>query len=304
MAKFSLESDADAVEDDDRGLGEAKRRKTGSEIETEIGEASNSPPQREIGGAAEELGVTIDADLLDCSICFHPLRPPLFQCMNGHVACSSCWSKLHDKCHVCTLPVLSRNTALEKLLESVRLPCIYAHLGCPHSISYSHRELHTDTCHFGPSSCPIPGCSHKAFPGAWLPHFIQDHNYPNTTFLYGQSHTIIFDQGHPYFLFSGPDNDLFLLVKQPVLNMGNALSLYSIDMPHQDQNVSSYKLMVRTDSATNATSLQLKSQVSSIKEWKEGECHGYFLLVPLSFSMSGQMEVHVVINKCDVTSLK
>ncbi|KAJ4797931.1 E3 ubiquitin-protein ligase [Rhynchospora pubera] len=289
MVKFSLESDS--VEEEERSCREAKRRRT------------CSCSSREVGGEEIGLGVTIDSDLLDCSICFHPLRPPLYQCMNGHVACSSCRSKLPDKCHICTLPVPFRNIALEKVLESVHLPCIYAHFGCRLSISYSQRQLHADTCPFGPSSCPIPACSHRAFPGGWLAHFIEDHKYPNTSFLYGESHTVIFNEGHPYFVFSGPDNHLFLLVNQPLLNMGNALSLHSIDPPHQDQNVLSYRLIVGTDSGTNACSLQFKSQVSSIKEWKKGELHGYFLLVPLRFSISGQMEVHVVIKKnCDVIS--
>ena len=55
--------------------------------------------------------------------------------------------------------------------------------------------------------------------------------------------------------------------------------------------------MVDTDSGTNTSSVQLKSQVVSIKEWKRGEVRGSFLLVPLGFSLLGEMRVHVLINK-------
>lgn len=80
MAKFSLD------DVDDEG-GVAKRRKIQreggetsnhlSQREIKGGEASN-PPQKETGGGGE-IGVTIDPDLLDCSICFYPLCPPVNQ---------------------------------------------------------------------------------------------------------------------------------------------------------------------------------------------------------------------------------
>lgn len=86
--------------------------------------------------------------------------------MNGHVACPSCWSKVQHKCHICNVPVVTRNIALEKVLESAHLPCTYANLGCREFVSYSQRQVHADTCEFGPSLCPIPGCARKASSGA------------------------------------------------------------------------------------------------------------------------------------------
>jgi E3 ubiquitin-protein ligase SIAH1 len=32
-----------------------------------------------VGGEADRISVQIDPDVLDCSICFEPLRPPLYQ---------------------------------------------------------------------------------------------------------------------------------------------------------------------------------------------------------------------------------
>ncbi|KAF7833421.1 TRAF-like protein [Senna tora] len=36
-------------------------------------------------------------NLLDCPICFEPLKAPIFKCLNGHIACSSCLTKLKKK---------------------------------------------------------------------------------------------------------------------------------------------------------------------------------------------------------------
>ncbi|KAF3322074.1 putative E3 ubiquitin-protein ligase SINA-like 9 isoform X1 [Carex littledalei] len=251
------------------------------------GETSNPPPpQEEIGGGKEI--VIIDTDLLDCSICTYPLCPPIHQCTNGHVACHTCWSKLKDKCHICSLPVLSRNIALEKVLESVHLPCTYANLGCPKSVSYSQRQVHTDTCEFVPSSCPMPSCAHKAFSGKWRGHFMKDHWETSQDYSYGQSIDILFDavmvdlEEDLYYTLHGPNKDLFLFVKEPILNVGNALSLYYIDLPHdQEQNMLSFELTVF--GRYNTITLQLKSPVISIKEWKRGEVGGSSLLVPLGF---------------------
>ncbi|XP_078150463.1 uncharacterized protein LOC144545774 [Carex rostrata] len=188
-------------------------------------EPSNPPPEEEEIGGGREI-VTIDTDLLDCSICTYPLSPPLHQCTNGHVACPSCWTKGQDKCQTCTRPVFSRNIALEKILEAVYVPCTYAYYGCREPVSYSQRQVHTDTCEFGLSLCPIPGCAHKAFPGEWWEHFKKDHRDPGIYYSYGNSNNIRFDEEDLYITLFGPDKDLFLLVKEPIPNIGNALCLY------------------------------------------------------------------------------
>ncbi|KAI4324058.1 hypothetical protein L6164_023624 [Bauhinia variegata] len=45
-----------------------------------------------------------DPEVLDCFICYEPLSIPVFQCENGHIACSSCcvnpWS--YDFAETCT----------------------------------------------------------------------------------------------------------------------------------------------------------------------------------------------------------
>ncbi|KAF3341921.1 putative E3 ubiquitin-protein ligase SINA-like 9 [Carex littledalei] len=275
------------------GRGEASNPPTPRKIGGE--ETSNpSPPREETGGERET--VTIDTDLLDCSICTNPLCPPLYQCINGHVACPSCWTKVQYKCHICNIPVVTRNIVLEKVLEAAHVPCTYANLGCRKSVSYSHRLVHTDTCEFGPSLCPIPGCAHKASIGEWRGHFLKDHRNPCVHYGYGHSRTIRFNEEDPYYTLFGPGKDLFLLVKKPIPNVGNALSLYYIDLPDRGENVFPYELEVVTRENYIKSSVQLKSQAISIKEWKRGEVCGRSLLVPLGFTKEN-MKIHVLINK-------
>ncbi|CAM0152567.1 unnamed protein product [Urochloa decumbens] len=45
-------------------------------------------------GTATATSVTVELEVLDCPVCFEPLRPPIFQCAVGHLICSSCCGKL------------------------------------------------------------------------------------------------------------------------------------------------------------------------------------------------------------------
>ncbi|KAF3339004.1 E3 ubiquitin-protein ligase SINA-like 9 [Carex littledalei] len=136
-------------------------------METGGGETSSSSSPREIGEQEttrrNEIVVTIDPDSLHCSICTNSLCSPLYQCLYGHIACFSCWEKVQYKCSTCDEPIVPQNIALEKMLASIQLLFPNTIYGCCRSILYSQMQMHTETCEFGPSLCPIPGCAHKAF---------------------------------------------------------------------------------------------------------------------------------------------
>ncbi|XP_078170408.1 uncharacterized protein LOC144564680 isoform X2 [Carex rostrata] len=206
----------------------AKRRKT----------QIPPPPKKETGAGKEiqvnppppqeEIVVTIDPRSLECSICFEPLCHPIYQCILGHVACRLCWKKIENKCSTCKKPIGGQNIALEAVLESMRLPCPNANLGCCKSLSYSQMQLHKDRCEFTQSVCPIPGCAHEAFSGQWLAHFVKDHwnhgyDYSDSSHQnYGTPCTIRFDfkdfEEDRYYTFLGPGKDVFLLVKEAIPN--------------------------------------------------------------------------------------
>ncbi|KAL5672015.1 hypothetical protein ACJX0J_016321, partial [Zea mays] len=106
-------------------------------------------------------------------------------CQNGHVACFSCWSRLTNKCHICSSDAnFVRNIALEKVVESVKSSCSYAKWGCNKLVSYACRNAHEESCLFAPSMCPIPGCGYRGFTGWWSGHFLTNHNSDGLRFSY------------------------------------------------------------------------------------------------------------------------
>ncbi|XP_023634328.1 E3 ubiquitin-protein ligase SINA-like 7, partial [Capsella rubella] len=104
----------------------------------------------------------LDFDVFDCPVCFEPLTIPIFQCDNGHLACSSFCTKLRSKCPSCALTIgRIRCRAMESVLESILIPCPNATFGCTKKVSYGKESTHVNECVFSQCSCPVPGCNYN-----------------------------------------------------------------------------------------------------------------------------------------------
>uniref|UniRef100_A0A1J3FRT2 RING-type E3 ubiquitin transferase n=2 Tax=Noccaea caerulescens TaxID=107243 RepID=A0A1J3FRT2_NOCCA len=110
----------------------------------------------------KRLSTTLfNLNVLDCPICFEALTIPIFQCDNGHLACSCCCPKLNNKCPSCALPVGHiRNRAMETVLESIFVPCRNAAFGCTKKFTYGIESEHEEECRYAPCSCPVPDCDY------------------------------------------------------------------------------------------------------------------------------------------------
>ncbi|KAG9150656.1 hypothetical protein Leryth_008123 [Lithospermum erythrorhizon] len=80
------------------------------------------------------------------------------QCHNGHTLCSTCKIRVHNRCPTCRQELGDiRCLALEKVAESLELPCKYFSLGCPDIFPYYSKLKHEAMCNFRPYSCPYAG---------------------------------------------------------------------------------------------------------------------------------------------------
>ncbi|KAJ1265206.1 hypothetical protein BS78_08G061600 [Paspalum vaginatum] len=249
-----------------------------------------------VGGEADGISVRIDPDVLDCSICFEPLRPPLYQCQNGHVACFSCWSRLTNKCHICSHEAnFVRNIALEKVVESVKSPCSYAKWGCSKLASYSLRNVHEESCLFAPSLCPIPGCGYRGFTGWWSGHFFINHNADGLRFLYSQCFEVNMELSVPFLVLLAEDDHLFLLLNKNMMPFGLAVSVICLRTGNLNWNFI-YK-MSATSTVNTENSLQLKASVTNTREWGGVRPTEAFLLVPYAFFKSNKLTLNVCIER-------
>jgi E3 ubiquitin-protein ligase SIAH1 len=114
-----------------------------------------------------------DADALDCGVCFFSLKSPIFQCQVGHVVCAPCRDKLEAaagrfrQCH-----------AMERLVESVSVPCPHAAHGCGAQPVYHRRDAHARVCAHAPCRCPDEACRFAASMAELLLHLAAAHGWP------------------------------------------------------------------------------------------------------------------------------
>ncbi|XP_019095324.1 PREDICTED: E3 ubiquitin-protein ligase SINA-like 2 [Camelina sativa] len=105
-----------------------------------------------MGGGDGKVATIHELDLFNCPICSEALTSPMpiFQCENGHIACSSCCTKVKNKCPACTLPINYRSKIVERLVKAIIMPCPNAKLGCTETFSYGKELVHEKTCRFAP----------------------------------------------------------------------------------------------------------------------------------------------------------
>ncbi|KAI3900329.1 hypothetical protein MKW92_006924 [Papaver armeniacum] len=97
-------------------------------------------------------------ELLECPVCTNSMYPPIHQCHNGHTLCSTCKTRVHNRCPTCRQELGDiRCLALEKVAESLELPCKYGSLGCPEIFPYYSKLKHEALCNFRPYNCPYAG---------------------------------------------------------------------------------------------------------------------------------------------------
>ncbi|XP_008811968.2 putative E3 ubiquitin-protein ligase SINA-like 9 isoform X1 [Phoenix dactylifera] len=243
------------------------------------------------------ISVRIDPDVLDCCICYEPLRPPLLQCSNGHVACCSCWSKLDHKCYLCSCEIsFSRNLALEKIIESIKISCRHAKYGCRRTINYTQRDHHEETCIYAPCYCPVSDCTFSGSTVMLSAHFSSKHSKSSKRFCYGQPFKVNLKPMEPFFVLQGDDGHLFLLLNNRDVAMGYALSIACI-RPDTPEGNFSYELTATGEES----SVLLKACTTNIKEWKGVHPTKAFLLVPHDFFYSsGIMLLDVCIQKSNL----
>ncbi|KAM3324451.1 hypothetical protein P3S67_005603 [Capsicum chacoense] len=147
-------------------------------IAPESAEFTNSPISAAITGGKHGAGSnSVVHELLECPVCMDPMHPPIQQCPNGHTLCVKCKSKVHV-CPICRHELGNiRCLALEKISESIELPCRYQIYGCQDIFTYHMSLLHEQNCKFRPYNCPYAGseCAVTGDIQHLIAHLKEDH---------------------------------------------------------------------------------------------------------------------------------
>ncbi|KAG6414648.1 hypothetical protein SASPL_122021 [Salvia splendens] len=163
-----------------------------NDVAPEIIEYRASPHRKILSFNGPKRGMTSNTavhELLECPVCTNVMYPPIHQvqsgykmnarkCPNGHTLCSKCQSKVRC-CPICRHELGNiRCLALERVAESLELPCKYQILGCQDIFPYHGRSRHEQTCRFRPYKCPYAGadCPISGSIPFLVDHLKRDHN--------------------------------------------------------------------------------------------------------------------------------
>ncbi|KAG0449161.1 hypothetical protein HPP92_027452 [Vanilla planifolia] len=211
-----------------------------------------------------EMTFQIDSEALECSICLDPLCPPIFQCENGHIACSSCCPKLFNKCHVCSsfLLVVSDVLHLRRLLNLLKananMPITDAELLYP----FLEKASHEETCCHAALFCPISNCTFSGTKQLLAIHVKTKHCCIVKNFNYDQPFMLTMEKQEPFLLLLGDDDHLFLLLNSHETCSMTALSVICISS-NTPKCQFSYELRLHS----RGSSLQLRTSAEQIRRF-------------------------------------
>ncbi|KAL6270633.1 hypothetical protein ACE6H2_027544 [Prunus campanulata] len=248
-------------------------------------------------GSHSHVVITLtDPELFDCPICYEPLTIPVYQCdQNGHIACSSCRTKIKDKCPFCSGSIgFNRCRAIEKALESITTSCQNIQYGCKESVTFNKKGEHKKACVYSPCYCPHLNCKFVSSAKQLYQHFSSSHVNSATQFeYYVIFHVSLNADDNFLVLQEKKGGTLFILKRHLVVDLGNAVTISCIQPGFMggffhELDAKSKEDFLRLESFTKSTPSR---QVIDDRPPKTG-----FLLIPFDFiSSGGQLKMEICI---------
>ncbi|CAL1386168.1 unnamed protein product [Linum trigynum] len=158
-----------------------KEEITFTDCDTMTFSADSSAPFRKaapLSGGSLGTSTCNVQDLLECPVCMNLIYPPIYQCPNGHTLCEKCKARVRNSCPTCRGELGNiRCLALERVAESLEVPCKYQHFGCYEIFPYYSKQSHEKSCKYRPYGCPYAGaeCSVTGDIPQLVMHLKNDH---------------------------------------------------------------------------------------------------------------------------------
>ncbi|CAK8578123.1 unnamed protein product [Lathyrus sativus] len=276
---------------------ENQQPREGFEMENApIGTLENDTSERTSGSNVDqtkELGKNVsaiisDPDVLDCFICSEPLTIPIFQCENGHIACSKCCGELRNKCPMCLMPIgYNRCRAVEKLLESIKISCPNAKYGCKDMFSCNLKTSHEKECVYIPCKCPHIGCDFLASSKELALHFSHRHVGFGIQFTYDKFISVSLNTRQKEIVLLDQNDARLFIVHNNLVDLGNMVHVSCLG-PKSLKEIH-YDVLARSLGST----LILQSSMKTIQDKNGCAPTTNFLLIPSDHFGCGQLKLDI-----------
>ncbi|KAE8817174.1 E3 ubiquitin-protein ligase SINA-like 10 [Hordeum vulgare] len=183
-------------------------------------------PNSEQVQRAGEGTIRMNMSLLSCRVCYHPVKPPVFQCNVGHLACGRCLAELPgEQCHICEHGGgFSPCPVMDDVVLSSKMKCF--HDGCQSYVPYHELDDHQRVCPHAPCFCMEPRCGFGGPPPALLGHLTAVHSVPVQKVHYGNIHRLRLSE--PRCLLHAEEDDGVFLLAVCALGMATVVSAVCI----------------------------------------------------------------------------
>ncbi|XP_024626824.1 E3 ubiquitin-protein ligase SINA-like 10 [Medicago truncatula] len=244
-------------------------------------------PEKDDGKNSPIPVVISNPKVLDCYICFQPLTIPVFQCDNGHIACSTCYPKLRNTCPKCSLRISSKRCkAIENLLLSIELSCSNAKYGCREKISYIGKMNHEEQCIHEPCYCPLPDCDFVASSEVLSKHFSHKHGDSQTKFSYGLSVIVSLKSNDETIVLQENNVGKLFILNNSTMLFGNAINICCIS-PKSSQYECGYDILARSQ----ACKPKFQSFAKNVQRFTLSTLSLEFLVIPFGSSEPLELEI-------------
>ncbi|KAL0549132.1 hypothetical protein IC582_013613 [Cucumis melo] len=182
-----------------------------------------------------------DPQILDCYICWNPC-----QFLFSSFACVCCCTKVQNKCPSCILAIgYIRCRAIEKVLESIKLPCKNAIYRCKTAMDLNLINDQETLRRYEPCSCPLDNCTFVGLAEQLYLHFSRRHKNSAKHFSYNTRFTICLNNGDTYRILKAEDDGVLFFLSYTFEIFGNAITVNWIG-PLSSEKKFSYKINENT----------------------------------------------------------
>ncbi|CAM0878834.1 unnamed protein product [Alopecurus aequalis] len=255
-------------------------------------------------GQAKRIGgvAALDISLLNCSLCCRPVKPPVFQCNGGHLACGRCLSEFPlEQSQTCEHGGdFSPCPAMDNIVSFAMVEC--SHVGCKTSLPYYELDDHENACPHAPCYCTEPACSFAGSPQALLGHLTVLHFVPMHKVRYGEVCQLRVSE--PRLLLHGVEDDSAFLLTAGTLGAAiivSAVCIRADASPSQPQYA--VKLSAKgpppPSSAAGSIQLELEVVTSSTRpgDIVVEELPSYMMVPPMYLVVSKDLTLDIRIDK-------
>ncbi|XP_074559405.1 E3 ubiquitin-protein ligase SINA-like 10 [Curcuma longa] len=228
--------------------------------------------------AAEWTTARLKLHILRCDLCNGRLTPPVYQNEQGFAACHKCQKTLTPSSS--STPGYIRNHALEKVIESLSIPCSHSAHGCNEYLPYLGSSIanHEKDCSYAPRRrCFIKKCAFEAPNGALVQHLTAEHRIKIHYFSYEVPLRVSIDPDEPLLVLRASDDGVDFVLFNSV---DKCSEYHNFSVVCCSQSRPSKKIFSKLALADEGIEIWLKIPV---EQWDGLFCTTAFLVVPPYF---------------------